>query len=240
MAFILGSLVSASSASAASGTPFVFMQAEIDAINMLIKDMQDELKNIHVPWVNVTGIPTGFADNIDNDTLSQISFCTTNQIVKWNGTHWVCADIGASLAPNVLLLHYAQSTEVELQLSEFKIFAEWEIVKTKGAGEYDRTLYDSSVYATTIKNVNIGWYRSEVGGTDRINWEPFEGINAVTPSFEVDQRFTPHTSLIAKYNFIAFAAENLLVDEGVPAKVKDFSGAITIHLPASESLSRII
>jgi len=235
MAFILGSLVSAPSVYAPQGEPFLFMQAEIDAINLLIKDMQDELKNIHVPWVNVTGIPTGFADNIDNDTLSQISFCTTNQIVKWNGTHWVCADIGASIAPNVILLHYAQSTPVELSLNDFKILAKWQIVKTGGAGDYVRILYDSSVYATMEGNVEIGWYRS----VDETTWEFFEGVEGSPVSFEAKERFTPFDTLIPKYNFIAFAAKYPF-DEGDPSMVKDFSGAITIHLPGSESLSRII
>ncbi|MCH7940623.1 MAG: hypothetical protein IH842_01450 [Thaumarchaeota archaeon] len=215
------------------------MQAEIDAINMLIKDMQDELKNIHVPWVNVTGIPTGFADNIDNDTLSQISFCTTNQIVKWNGTHWVCADIGASIAPNVLLLHYAQSTPVTLIPEEFVILAEWKIEKADSdpAFAHELIVYDLSVYANIDKNVNIGWYKSEVGGPLRADWKFHDGIIAVHSDFAVRQRSDNQNSIISKYNYIAFAIENPPGEtDGV---VKDFSGTVTIHLPGSESLVKL-
>jgi hypothetical protein len=43
-------------------------------------------------WGNLTGIPAGFADGVDDDTdtLSGLS-CTNGQIAKWNGTTWVCA-----------------------------------------------------------------------------------------------------------------------------------------------------
>jgi len=177
MAFILVSLVSASSAAAAQGEPFMFLQAEIDAINEIIMDLLNENR----------------------------------------------------------VLHYSQSTPLTLSSPEFKILAKWEIVKTEGAGDYDRVLYDSSVYATMERNVNIGWYRSVDGTT----WEFFEGFISATPSVVVEQRFTPQTSLIAEFNFIAFAAENIAT-EGDPGVVKDFSGTITIHLPASESLSRLI
>jgi len=235
MAFILGSLVSAPSVYAPQGEPFVFLEGEIEAIKLLIEELNAKLENVVVKWVNVADKPSGFADDIDNDTLSEISgSCTTNQIVKWNGTHWVCADIGASLAPNVILLHYAQSTEVELDLSEFKIFAEWEIVKTGGASEYDRVLYDSSVYANTEGNVEIGWYRSE----DRTTWDFFEGFSLSNTTFEPKEVFKIDNTLPSKYNFIAFAAKNT-VDEAVLGKVKDFSGTVTIHLPGNESLVKL-
>ena len=53
--------------------------------------MQDQLNDLHVVWANVTDKPAGFADDIDNDTLSFMS-CTTNQIAKWDGSQWVCTD----------------------------------------------------------------------------------------------------------------------------------------------------
>jgi hypothetical protein len=42
------------------------------------------------PWSGLTGVPSGFADNVDNDTLGDLG-CSVNQIAKWNGSAWVCA-----------------------------------------------------------------------------------------------------------------------------------------------------
>lgn len=44
-----------------------------------------------VSWANVTGKPAGFADNVDNDVLAQLS-CGLNQVAKWNGTAWQCGE----------------------------------------------------------------------------------------------------------------------------------------------------
>jgi len=43
-----------------------------------------------VPWAGISGVPPGFADNIDNDVLGGLS-CANNQVAKWNGTAWACA-----------------------------------------------------------------------------------------------------------------------------------------------------
>jgi len=63
------------------------------------------------PWSGLTGVPAGFADGVDNDTLysagtglglssGQFSLggtyrlpqsCSTNQLPKWNGSAWICA-----------------------------------------------------------------------------------------------------------------------------------------------------
>ena len=76
---------------AQQGTPF--LQEEIDAIIEIIQDIQDQLDNITVTWVNIDNIPSGFADDIDNDTLMEISTsCTIDQIAKWDGIQWNCAD----------------------------------------------------------------------------------------------------------------------------------------------------
>jgi uncharacterized protein YjbI with pentapeptide repeats len=76
---------------AQQGTPF--LQEEIDAIIEIIQDIQDQLDNITVTWSNIDNKPLGFADDIDNDTLMEISTsCTIDQIAKWNGTQWNCAD----------------------------------------------------------------------------------------------------------------------------------------------------
>ncbi len=43
-----------------------------------------------VPWGGINQIPAGFSDDIDNDTLGDLT-CDNNQIAKWNGTTWACA-----------------------------------------------------------------------------------------------------------------------------------------------------
>ena len=156
--------------------------------------------------------------------IEELNAKLENVVVKWDNV----ADKPYEV------LHYEQSTEVELKLSEFIIFAEWEIVKTGGASEYDRVLYDSSVYANIEGNVEIGWYRSDDGTT----WDFFEGFSVSNTTFETKQEFKIDNTLASKYNFIAFAAKNT-VDEAVLGKVKDFSGTVTIHLPGNESLVKL-
>jgi len=63
------------------------------------------------PWSGLTGVPAGFADGVDNDTLYSAGTgltlsggtfslnatyrlpqgCSTNQVPKWNGSAWICA-----------------------------------------------------------------------------------------------------------------------------------------------------
>ena len=42
-------------------------------------------------WENIQNKPSGFADNIDNDVLGTLE-CTKDQIAKWDGSQWVCAN----------------------------------------------------------------------------------------------------------------------------------------------------
>ncbi len=42
------------------------------------------------PWSGLSGMPAGFADNIDNDTLGSLS-CGNGLVAKWNGAAWTCA-----------------------------------------------------------------------------------------------------------------------------------------------------
>ncbi len=42
------------------------------------------------PWSGLTGVPAGFADNADDDTLAGLS-CAGGQVPKWNGSAWTCA-----------------------------------------------------------------------------------------------------------------------------------------------------
>jgi hypothetical protein len=46
------------------------------------------------PWNGITGKPAGFADDVDNDTLTTLSCSTAGQVAKWTGSAWACAADG--------------------------------------------------------------------------------------------------------------------------------------------------
>ena len=43
------------------------------------------------PWSGLLGIPTEFADGLDDDTLAGLN-CLNGQVAKWDGVAWLCAD----------------------------------------------------------------------------------------------------------------------------------------------------
>jgi len=192
MAFILGTLVSAPSVTAAQGEPFVFMQEEIDFINELIMELQ------------------------------------------------------AQFAPNVLLLHYEQSDPVSVPstiiLPDLIELAVWKIVKddTFVYDDASTPLFDSSVFANIIGNVDIGWYKSSdtTFSPTGMSWNTIHEISASNFGYEVQSNFIPQSSLSSQTNFIAFGTANPF-DEGDGNVVKDFSGTMTIHLLPGQSLVRI-
>ena len=67
------------------------------------------------PWTGLTGVPTGFADNNDNDALGLLTTCATNQVAKWDGTKWACA---ADTDTNTT---YTQGTGLTLSGTEFSV-----------------------------------------------------------------------------------------------------------------------
>ena len=44
----------------------------------------------NVPWSGVTGVPAGFSDGTDNDSLGALS-CANGQVAKRSGATWACA-----------------------------------------------------------------------------------------------------------------------------------------------------
>jgi len=128
MSFILGSLVSGPFASAQMGTPF--LQEEIDAIIEIIQDLQDQLNDIQVTWVNVTDKPAGFADDIDNDTLIEISTsCLINQIAKWDGNQWICADESPGSFSTEFMLELGPDTVTNVEgPNQFKVLQDFKII----------------------------------------------------------------------------------------------------------------
>ncbi len=48
------------------------------------------LYSLKAPWGGLTGVPSGFADGVDNDTLSTLSCSSSGQVAEWNGSQWVC------------------------------------------------------------------------------------------------------------------------------------------------------
>ena len=50
----------------------------------------DSLFSQGTPWTGVSGKPSGFADNQDNDVLGGLT-CSSGQVPKWTGIAWACA-----------------------------------------------------------------------------------------------------------------------------------------------------
>ncbi|MGD8753499.1 MAG: hypothetical protein PVG14_18875, partial [Anaerolineales bacterium] len=50
---------------------------------------------LKAPWNGLSGLPSDFADGVDNDTLTEIN-CAADDIIEWNGSSWVCGvdDVG--------------------------------------------------------------------------------------------------------------------------------------------------
>ena len=48
------------------------------------------------PWSGLQSVPAGFADNVDNDSLGDLS-CASGEILEWTGAVWVCGtdDVGS-------------------------------------------------------------------------------------------------------------------------------------------------
>jgi hypothetical protein len=42
------------------------------------------------PWQGLIGVPDGFADGVDDDTLAGLT-CSNGQVAKWDGSAWHCA-----------------------------------------------------------------------------------------------------------------------------------------------------
>jgi hypothetical protein len=47
------------------------------------------LHSLGAPWSGLTGVPAGFDDDVDDDTLAGLS-CANDQVAEWNGSAWVC------------------------------------------------------------------------------------------------------------------------------------------------------
>jgi hypothetical protein len=54
------------------------------------------------PWGGLTGMPAGFADQVDNDLLGSLE-CADGQTLKWDGTVWACGedDIGTNAGGDI-------------------------------------------------------------------------------------------------------------------------------------------
>lgn len=45
-------------------------------------------------WTGITGLPGGFDDDVDDDTLGALTECDSGDIAAWNGSAWACAEQG--------------------------------------------------------------------------------------------------------------------------------------------------
>lgn len=52
---------------------------------------QEAVHAQQAPWSGLSGVPDGFSDGVDNDTLAGLA-CSDGQSPQWNGSAWVCAN----------------------------------------------------------------------------------------------------------------------------------------------------
>ncbi len=49
------------------------------------------IHSANAPWDGITGVPQGFADDVDDDTVGDLA-CANGQVPKHDGLQWQCAD----------------------------------------------------------------------------------------------------------------------------------------------------
>lgn len=62
-----------------------------------------------VPWSGLSGVPAGFADNIDNDLFATASCATSGHILKWSGSTWICTEDNVGPSPSVIYTRWGGS-----------------------------------------------------------------------------------------------------------------------------------
>jgi hypothetical protein len=65
------------------------------------------------PWSGLNGVPAGFADGGDADTLGGLS-CSNGQLAKWNGSSWICGNDGGGTT-------YTAGTALTLSGTQFSL-----------------------------------------------------------------------------------------------------------------------
>jgi hypothetical protein len=132
------------------------------------------------PWGGVTNVPTGFADGVDNDTLSGLN-CATDQVALWSGSVWVCSDQVKNLEARVaalenLLQHFSRNgNDITISGANLRV--------VNGTGSTDGTPnglgnviigYNEGRTGSQIVNLRTGSHMLVVGKEH--NYSSFGGI----------------------------------------------------------------
>lgn len=78
------------------------------------------------PWSGLSGVPAGFADGVDDDTLSRLT-CANGELPRWNGSAWTCA------ADNDTT--YTAGTGLALSGNQFRLLASYQLPQTCTNGQ---------------------------------------------------------------------------------------------------------
>jgi len=216
MAFILGSLVSAPSVTAvAGGTPFVFLEGEIEAIKDLIRTLEEKLENVQVPW-----------DNVINKPYEVLYY-------EQRGPVTVPQSIREPILIELAVWKIVRN-------SDFKHDVCMVVFDTSVYGQVRQTSSGTFPSAQTgwYKSEDATF------STTGMHWKEIESISARTDFrtdgtiIDVKASTTPFFTICSQYNFLAFGTTNDF-SATTGGEVKDFSGTMTIHLPPGQSLVKI-
>ncbi len=78
------------------------------------------------PWSGLSGVPAGFADGVDDDTLAGLA-CANGQLPKWNGSAWVCAADDDTT--------YSAGTGLTLSGGQFSLSSSYRLPQTCANGQ---------------------------------------------------------------------------------------------------------
>ena len=201
---------------------------------------------LSVLWGDILEKPPGFVDNIDNDTLAEISIeCLTNQIVKWDGDQWNCTeDLSGSSSNTEFNVNLGDGTVTKKE----KVLYEFKIVDLPSSDEHysipiNHMILESNLNVVEGNDLNIilqssfeEEYRVELFMGTQKSEVFFKTANHASPSkneIEIEKETTEN-----RFRIIAQALDN---DKVTPAtgNFNDLKLKLNLLLPGDASIVEI-
>jgi len=242
MSFILGSLVSAPSVYApAGGEPFVFLQEQIYAIEEIIKQFQDKLDNIRVTW-----------DRVDEKPLTLLEMsCLENQIGKWDGTQWVCADeITGPSGSTEFVIKLSGLTDVTeictVTICNKKIIKEFKITGLPSSAKEYKIPINLIQLGANVKETVDGTFQIQLQeSSDGVTFSQFffiaaDGPNLIFRSIDHIQANEEHITIDANKTEKFFRLVGNSFREGDAGSFDNLKFVMSLPLPETATIEEII